>query len=300
MLYEYGVNETEGTAMNINFRQIIFVLVGQLCAALMSKRVLTGYLIGVMAALKTAYLYGGYASNHPIQIFEPWLMNFRSLADITIMLAGFILVVADAPFVDSRSLLTIYRTSRGNWYDGLCLYVLVQGIIYFALSLAASCIYTIPHGYIQNQWSVAMKQFVLWPSDKAIITWHLVAPDKALIESTLPWKALFHTFLLMLLYSLVLGMLLYVLNAGVNKAIGTIAAAAVHVGGIILMNLNVSYKITRWSLLKNSSYLWHFETKLDLLFSYAFFLLCYIGILFIGPQILKHADFRYSVGEGND
>ena len=55
MLYEYGVNETEGTAMNINFRQIIFVLAGQLRAALMSKRVLTGYLIGVMAALKTAY-----------------------------------------------------------------------------------------------------------------------------------------------------------------------------------------------------------------------------------------------------
>ena len=50
MLYEYGVNETEGTAMNINFRQIIFVLAGQLRAALMSKRVLTGYLIGVMAA----------------------------------------------------------------------------------------------------------------------------------------------------------------------------------------------------------------------------------------------------------
>ena len=158
MFNQYGVNEAEGAAMNINFRQIILVLSGQLRAALMSKRVLIGYLIGVMAALKAAYLYGEYASNHPIQIFEPWLMNFRSLADITIMLVGFILVVADAPFVDSRSLLTIYRTSRGNWYDGLCLYVLVQGIIYFALSLTASCIYTIPHGDIQNQWSVAMNQ----------------------------------------------------------------------------------------------------------------------------------------------
>ena len=121
-------------------------------------------------------------------------MNFRSLADITIMLVGFILVVADAPFVDSRSLLTIYRTSRENWYDGLCLYVLVQGIIYFALSLTASCIYTIPHGYIQNQWSVAMKQLVLWPSDKAIITWHLVAPDKTLIEGVLPWESVFIHF----------------------------------------------------------------------------------------------------------
>lgn len=283
--------------MNIKFRQIIFVLAGQMRAALMSKRVLTGYLIGVMAALKTAYLYGGYASNHPIQIFEPWLMNFRSFADMTIMLAGFILVVADAPFVDSRSLLTIYRTSRKNWYEGLCLYVLVQGMIYFALSLAASCIYTIPHGYIQNQWSVAMKQFVLWPSDKAIITWHLVAPDKALIESVLPWEAVFHTFLLMFLYSLVLGMLLYVLNVGISRAIGTIAAAVVHVGGIILMNLNVSYKITRWSLMKNSSYLWHFEAKLDLMFSYILFLLCYVCILLVGPGILKHADFRYSVGD---
>ena len=104
MFNQYGVNEAEGAAMNINFRQIILVLSGQLRAALMSKRVLIGYLIGVMAALKAAYLYGEYASNHPIQIFEPWLMNFRSLADITIMLVGFILVVADAPFVDSRSL----------------------------------------------------------------------------------------------------------------------------------------------------------------------------------------------------
>mgnify|MGYP006936158344 FL=1 len=39
-----------------------------------------------------------------------------------------------------------------------------------------------------------MKQLVLWPSDKAIITWHLVAPDKTLIEGVLPWESVFHTF----------------------------------------------------------------------------------------------------------
>ena len=55
MFNQYGVNEAEGAAMNINFRQIILVLSGQLRAALMSKRVLIGYLIGVMAALKAAY-----------------------------------------------------------------------------------------------------------------------------------------------------------------------------------------------------------------------------------------------------
>ena len=55
MYNQYGVNEAEGAAMNINFRQIILVLLGQLRAALMSKRVLIGYLIGVMAALKAAY-----------------------------------------------------------------------------------------------------------------------------------------------------------------------------------------------------------------------------------------------------
>ena len=69
---------------------------------------------------------------------------------------------------------------------------------------------------------------------------------------------------------------------------------------IIRNLLNDYLKITRWSLLKNSSYLWHFEAKLDLVFSYALFLLCYVCILFIGPIILKHADFRYSVGEEND
>ena len=109
----------------------------------------------------------------------------------------------------------------------------------------------------------------------------------------------FHTFLLMLLYSLVLGMLLYVLNAGINKAIGTIAAAAVHVSGIILMNLNVSYKITRWSLLKNSSYLWHFEAKLDLVFSYALFLLCYVAFCYVDN--IKHDGISgILVGEENE
>ena len=52
MYNQYDVNEAEGAAMNINFRQIILVLLGQLRAALMSKRVLIGYLIGVMAALR--------------------------------------------------------------------------------------------------------------------------------------------------------------------------------------------------------------------------------------------------------
>ena len=42
------------------------------------------------------------------------------------------------------------------------------------------------------------------------------------------------------------------------------------------------------------------SAKLDLVFSYALFLLCYVCILFIGPIILKHADFRYLVGEEND
>ena len=45
MFNQYGVNEAEGAAMNINFRQIILVLSGQLRAALMSKRVLIGYLM---------------------------------------------------------------------------------------------------------------------------------------------------------------------------------------------------------------------------------------------------------------
>ena len=182
MFNQYGVNEAEGgNEYKFPSNNTCFIKGSyELCFDV--ERVLIGYLIGVMAALKAAYLYGEYASNHPIQIFEPWLMNFRSLADITIMLVGFILVVADAPFVDSRSLLTIYRTSRGNWYDGLCLYVLVQGIIYFALSLTASCIYTDSSWLYSKSMEVAMKQLVLWPSDKAIITWHLVAPDKTLIE----------------------------------------------------------------------------------------------------------------------
>ena len=57
MFNQYGVNEAEGAAMNINFRQIILVLSGQLRAALISKRVWLVYLIVVMSALKEAYLY---------------------------------------------------------------------------------------------------------------------------------------------------------------------------------------------------------------------------------------------------
>lgn len=281
-------------------KKIWFVLKGQLNDAISNKRIWMGYLIGITTAIKTSYLYCGYAGERAINIFEPCLMNYMTFGDITMMLIGYVLIIADAPFVNCRSMLTIYRTTRKNWCLGMNLYIVMQGLIYYAITTVFSILLAIPRGYISNQWSRPMRNLVLYPSKDVIEVYHMPSPASTLLEKFQPIQAMAHTLLLISIYSFILGILLFALNVGISKAIGTICVGIVHVGGFMMMDSFTMPFLGRWSLLANAEFVQHLEQNTDLFFSYCLMFLVLCCLFYIETILLKYADLKVSIGGWNE
>lgn len=283
-----------------SFRKIAYIFTGQFSGSLTNWRIWVGYMLGILVALKSAYLYQGYADGRVIQIFEPFLVNFMNGGNTTLMLIGFIVIIADAPFVNHRSTLMLYRSSRGQWFWGMNLYILVHGILYYAMALLSTMLYSMRSGYIQNIWSRSMSNLVRFPSKEALVRWNMPSPGEALVTEYSPLSALLYTFLLIWMYGFILAVVIFIFNTVFNKAAGTAIAAAIHAVGYILRYDGISTLTAQWSLYYNSSFLDHLKGDNSLFFSVSYMLLIICALLFAGPTLMRHADFKYSSGEQNE
>lgn len=281
-------------------KKIVYIFWGQFLASLSNKRVWVGYLIGIAMSLKSAYLYHGYAGDRVFQVFEPYVIQFMTLGNVTLMLIGFMIIISDAPFVNNRSTLALYRTSRGQWFWGMSTYIGVHGVLYYLVSLIATMIFSMRQGYVHNLWSRPMDNLARFPSMEAIEKWQMPTPSVALVTDYQPTTALCYTLILILMYSLILAVVIFIFNAVFSKAVGTVIAAAIHVIGWILMFDGFSNTLGRWSLFYNSIFLSHLTGNVSLITSLLYLLLVLCILLFIGPSMMHRVDFKHSSGEKNE
>lgn len=278
-------------------KKTLDVFRGQFLASLGNGRIWAGYLIGIGVTMVGVYRYIGYADTRVYQIFEPYLDSYVSIWTTLLVLIGYFVVLSDAPFVDHRSLLALYRSSRRQWFWGMSLYILVHTFFYYAIPLLLSCLYGMKQGYLHNLWSRPMRQLVAAPSQEALQHWHLSVPYEGIITGTRPLTALIHTLLLMMMYSLLLAMVLFVFNLIFSRAAGTAIAAGIHVIGYILAYAGIGQAFERWSLFLNAQFMQTGPVSFSTLHSYLYFLFVLCLIFFVAPWLMCRADFKYSAGE---
>lgn len=282
-------------------KKVLYIFKGQFQESLGNGRIWVGYIIGLSVTLLSVYRYIGYTDGRVYQIFEPYLVCMSSIINILLFLIGYFIVLSDAPFINYRSTLALYRTSRGQWFWGISLYIIVHTVLYYLVPLLLSCIYGMSHGYIHNLWSRPMHLLVEAPSQEALEFWKLELPFYGNgIEWINPWESLLHTLLFMVAYSLILAMLLFVFNLIFNRAVGTIVVGAVHVIGYILAFSGFNPLFQKWSLLLNAIFMYRNPVAINIHHSYLYFLLILCLLYFSGPALLKYADFKHSVGEQNE
>ena len=85
-----------------------------------------------------------------------------------------------------------------------------------------------------------------------------------------------------------------------SKAIGTVAAAAVHGVGYILMFDGVVPFLSSFSLFNHSIFHNHFQRNTGIVVSMIYLLIVLCAIVLLGPMLLKYSDFRYLSGEKNE
>lgn len=278
------------------FRAVFYLFFRQMVAAFSNKRVLAGYLIGITVSLVASNNYSKFIGEHTTNIAEAFLQDYTG-TDLILMVFGFIIALSDAPFVRTDSFMMMHRTGRKQWYQAMWLYIVVQGVLYYGCSLIASTVFIIRKAYIQNVWSIPYAEY---PRLK-VMRFQIAVPDERIINNYTPYSAMLHTFLLILLYSMILIGIMFVLNMYRHTAVGTIMAALVHVSGVIIYgSFQVVVPLMPYSFMLNASFVYHFDFEISFIHSYILFVLCMYIIYVVGSFVVLKTDFNSAESSESD
>lgn len=273
----------------INFRKIFCLFWRQLQFTFTRKRILAGYLVGIVSSLMTGKNYNEFLGTHTANLFEAFIQHYAGFGNVTVMLMGFILALSDAPFVHTDSFLMMHRAGRKNWYCAMWGYIVVQGILYYGCSLLVSAFSLFRKGYFDNIWSRALTNY----ANSMTFRNHITPPSSMLMQDYTPYSAALHTFLLIFFCSILFAGILFALNLYVHMAVGTIIVGIIYFLGMLIS--------PSWSYVKNAVFSYHMENQLVLSHSYVFFALSILVVYFLGRFGVSHADFQLlERGEADD
>lgn len=274
-------------------RQSFIIAWAQFKTEIVSLRVIMGYILGLIGIVQYSYRYIQYTMNIPVQFLEPFILYFNSRSNLTFTLLGLFLILSDAPFVTSRSMTAIYRTTRKRWSLGLTFYILMQVSIYYIVLLAFSVISVASVAYSGNVWSRSIYRMAMY-DPIAMSDYGLELPEPSLLQNYLPVDAAIHTFLLIMLYSVILGLLLFALNLNNGKLVGSIVTFVIHFLGYVMISDTSLGIPLKFSPLANTILQWH-SREMPLYFSYGMFLIAILIIMMILRITVFHTDFKISV-----
>ena len=278
-------------------KKIFYVFWGQFLESLTNKRIWAGYMFEIVIALRMAWAYVGYADIRVFQVSEPFIVGMCNSGNVLLLLAGYIFLISDAPFMNHRALLGIYRSGRGAWYYAMIIYEMVHLILYYTVIFLVTAVYSFRQSYIHNIWSRPLENLVKFPSTEAIRKWGLTAGiNENLLRDYAPWMALVHTLFLTMMYGLILALILFILNTLTHRAVGTAIAAIVHLIGYASIIDGIGTVTLKASFFFNSLFVFQIENYPNPINAYLYLVLVALIILFIGKPLLAHVDFKYLTG----
>ena len=193
-----------------------------------------------VVALSCAFLYSqlclplarlARAQETPLNLFEPFIAIGSTLPRLAVLLAGYLLILSDAPFFHPSEINALYRTGKTVWFAGKLLYLFVTTTLYLLLILLFTVVTVSGYAFHANVWSTLGE---LSASSNISIEEHLgMSLDAQVIASMLPWQAMVHTFLLLWLYCCFSALVMLLINMRHQQVFGYVGAAALYVLGFL-------------------------------------------------------------------
>lgn len=216
--------------------KVMIIAKGILRQEMRSVRVITGYLLGLtfLALGLNDFLRYALELKEPVNILEAFIVTAsQSMADRFWML-GYLLIVADAPFVRTNTYITLYRSGRRVWSMGMVFYVLIQAFLYTMCFAAVSIAAAAPSGFFGDIWSNPVYLLSTEASGAIAGKYHVYFEGMAMMRHMTVLQAFGITFLYLFCYLAFIGVLLYVCNLVFGGFWGLAAVSAVHLGGVVV------------------------------------------------------------------
>ena len=267
----------------------------RLLQILKKKNVIAGFLFGMTVVLSVSVKYREYSGANNVCFAESYIMSItKSFLFINM---GFLIAVFDAPFIDNLSLSSVYRTGRRKWYRISWLYILKLSAAYHIILFLISLIPFITRAYPDNIWSVVITGSFY--DNKGITNAGLIPPSMQFLSEFSPGFATAISFLLLNMYSVLSGGILYVFNM-IFKNIS--AGGAIFIGvefiNFFIIRVILNFELRKFSPQVNEVPAWAYDKNVaGINFSFIYFIFLIYMVYIIGDMLIYNVDFVLKSGD---
>lgn len=250
--------------------------------------------------LRAMFKYAAMMST-PLNVLEPFIATTNSSLVVPMVIIGFLLLISDCPKIGSGELLVLYRIGRMRWLLGQMLFFFCAAVTYMVQLFCFCFLSSLRVSFLANGWSEYVKYI------RHQDFYHILVAESqgSLIEQNLylhsrPYGAAARSFLLILLYLLVISGIILLFNILQKKTVGVLISIAVVILGFVLWG---SPSRAMWLLpMANSIFGWHNKSLLpqencSMAYSYSYFAVVISGLAAASVLFMKRCDIHASVNQ---
>lgn len=200
-------------------------------------RVIMGYLLGfaIMGYWMSGFFRYAADTGEPVNILEAFCVVEQHYVNMLFLVLGWLLVVADAPFMKGNIYLLLYRCGRKRWNMGMFFYILMQAFFYTAAMAAFTIIISSFFGFGGNMWSSPVYSLARDVTNNIGAKYNITFPWLVMMKVMSVPQAFAVTFLFLYLYLAFMGVLLYAAALLFSGIAGMVAVIGVHLTGYLRM-----------------------------------------------------------------
>ncbi len=228
----------------------------------------------------------------PIGIFEGFIMCMNHWYYLIIFLVGYVLILTGIPRLDSDQLLLIYRTGKKGWFFGELLQMAIVSLLYILLLFAGCVASAAKYSYIGNIWSNFTIDYKIRYEDLLADNNRFV--DQQVFKYYLPYEALVHSILLLLLCMVLMGTVTLYFSIRNKKLIAVIGNVVLI---LFVLIFNEYHTGIMWIspfchavLAMHNTYVFK-AFSVSLGYSYGYLLILEIGMILLSLKQLKKKMF---------
>lgn len=269
---------------------VAVILKGMFWQEQRSGRVIMGYLLGyaIMGYWMSGFLRYAADTGEPINILETFCVVEQHYVNMLFIVLGWLLVVADAPFIKGNIYLLLYRCGRKRWNMGMFFYILVQAFLYTAAMAAFTIMISSFFGFAGTMWSSPAYSLALDVTNSIGTKYNITFPWLMMMKTMSVPEAFAVTFLFLYLYLAFMGALLY----AAALLVSGIAGMVVVIGGHLVGYLRMMDGDTETSLLARAVPGYFIDGTLSYWQSAALFLGLIAVLMVLTSVFVKRVDFQ--------
>ncbi len=158
---------------------------------------------------------------------SPWVFPFLSNTFYIqmILMLGIVFLFCDAPFLNEGQPYLLIRSGRVHWAVGQVLYIMIGTALYFLFVASISILMLAPNLYISTDWGKVLA--TLAQTDAGQVYHILLGIDHRTQLLYTPFQAFCLSLFLDWCAGTILGLVIFIINNYLNRAIGAIVASAI-------------------------------------------------------------------------